>query len=156
MNDTLQLLKEPLQQALRDFAYLDLEVNPGGGEFRSDWALGSAVECAGSCNGTVAVFMNLDLAIRMADGMLGTESNFRQQLDVMGELANVLAGSAFEIFSEGLRPSSISTPKLLSPQLASVIWEGSPVECRYLLQSDSQIEGGLLVAFPRELRSKWN
>ena len=147
MTDCIHLLREPIQHILRDFAYLDLEVLPGYCQFHSDWALASAVECSGRCRVSVAVLMNLNLGIRTADGMLGIESSFRQQVDVLGELANVLAGNAYEILCDGLRPNAVSTPKILTPHLASMIWNGSPGEFRYLLRDGETIEGGLVIAF---------
>ena len=155
MNDSKLALKEPMQQVLRDFAYLDLEVCPCETPFQSEWALNCMVRCGGKCGGTVALFVRLELAIETADNLLGTESDFRQQIDTMSELTNVLAGSAYEIHCNGLRPSDISIPKLLSPHSARCLWNDSPAECRYLLRTERRVEGGLLVALPREWSTQW-
>jgi len=153
MSHAIQLLKEPLQQVLRDFAYLDLELRPGYCDFHNDWELNSAVNCGGSCHGTVAVFVTRELLIRAADGMLAIESTSQEQLDVLGELANVLAGNAYEILCDGLRPAQVTTPKLLAPSAAIEIWNHAPADGRYLLHGEKSIEGGLVVAFPGDWRS---
>ena len=155
MNDLKLALKEPLQQVLREFAYLDLEVCPCNTEFQPEWALNCMVRCGGKCGGTVALFARLELAIQTADNLLGVESDFRQQIDTMNELTNVLAGSAYEILCNGLRPCDISIPKLLSPHPARMLWDNSPEVSRYLLRTEKRAEGGLLVALPGEWSAQW-
>lgn len=150
MNEAMQVIKDPIQEALRTFAYLDVEVCLGAGEFKKDWAICSAVSCDGLNGGIIAVFLRLNLAIQAADGFVGSETDSRQQTDVICELTNVLAGSAYESQYGGVRPRQMTTPQLLSPHAARTLWNGSDLSTRYFLRSATQIEGGLIVALPAE------
>lgn len=152
MSHTIQLLKEPLQQVLQNFAYLDLEIRPGHCDFHDDWEFNSAVNCGGSCHGTVAIFTTRELLIRTADGMLGLDSSPHEQLDVLGELANVLAGNSYELLCDGLRPAQVTTPNLLAQSTAIEIWNNAPADGRFLLHGEKNVEGGLVIAFPGEWR----
>jgi hypothetical protein len=150
-----QALKEPLQDALRDFAFLDLEVCPTEKPFNQNWLACAAVHCGPPNDGAVAIFTNLSTAVQAADGYLGIQSDARQQVDVICELANVLAGQAYEVVRSGKRPEILTPPFLLNADAAQSFWNQSNPNFRFILKSDKEEVGGIIVSLPTEWCAQW-
>jgi CheY-specific phosphatase CheX len=96
-----------------------------------------------------------ELAENVSNNFLGIAegSTATQRTDIISELTNVLAGQAYEILRDHTPPKLISPPELLEIRDAAEIWENSPMECRFVLCSETEDSGGLLV-FSKDERSR--
>ena len=152
MNEASHALKEPLEDVFRKCAFLDLEIRPSAGKFSAAWTLCTSVRCGNNSGVCVVLMATPELATTIADNYLGIPEGSRvgQRIDVISELANVLAGQAFEIVRGGIRPESISLPALLSSREALDAWEQSGRGCKFTICTETETVGGLLVVVKDE------
>jgi len=147
MNGACDVLKEPLEEVFRKFAFLDLELRPTNREFSKKWSLCTRVRCGGDSDIMLLLMTSPELAETIANNFLGVAEGSRpgQRIDIVSELTNVLAGQAYEILRGGTKPKAICPPELLGIRESMDIWEQSPAECRFALCSETEDLGGLLV-----------
>jgi len=156
MNEACQALKEPLEEVFRRFAYLELEMRQSSLRFSTQWTLCTRVHCGRNQDVVVVLMATPEFAATIADNYRGIPEGSRagQRIDIMSELTNVLAGQAYEIARAGGPPKEICPPSLLSVREALEIWNRTSEACKFVLCTETEIAGGLLVTVKDEWSSQ--
>lgn len=154
---------KPMQAAVREsvgdffqqFAYLDVLVGPGGDRPGPEWTLCARVSCDGGAD-EVVVMLNPAFARAVGEGFTGLpEGELPEANDLVLEIANVLAGQAYEIAHGGRKPREIGPPAWMPFEDAAAAWLRAGEDDRHLLAMDEQEQGGLLVACREAWSGQW-
>lgn len=154
---------KPMQAAMREsvgdffqqFAYLDVLVGPGGERPREDWTLCARVRCDGG-EDEVVVMLAPAFARAIGEGFTGQpEGSMEEVNDLVLEIANVLAGQAYEIAHGGRKPKDIGPPAWMSFDEAAAAWSRASEDDRHMLALDDGEQGGLLVACKEAWSGQW-
>lgn len=150
-----EALRDSMQDFFQQFAYLDLAVKPGSDAASNEWTLSARVTCDDGTD-EVTVFFRPDFVRLIAEGFTGEpECPDSGMPDLVLEVANILAGQAYEITHGGRRPASISQPAWLTQEDAKIAWANSSPEHRFVLDLDGQTQGGVLFSIKEAWSSQW-
>jgi hypothetical protein len=143
-------LKEPLQEILQAFAYLEAEAReaPANAGFSADYGARVTLEPTGV--GYIVLLAAHRLVVEAADNFTGCASSTKQWDDVIRELANIVAGRFHAIVRHSHSPAGLGIPSLLNRAQAQQVWQDSSAEQRLVLCDESAAVGGLVWNIPED------
>lgn len=150
-------LKSPIEEVFQKFAYLEIELWPVSVEFSDQWTCCSRVICTGPQSTAVTLLTTADFSATIAENFLGNPKlcSDEQNGDVVRELANVIAGEAFDIMNAGQRPHSIAIPEWLCPADAVRSWDNAAPRNKFLLVTEYDVVGGMIISVVGNWSSLW-
>jgi len=155
MSTPYALMKEPLEELFQKFAYLELALAPGAGEFPRIETLCAQIRYMDDLGGLI-VWSSASFASELAGNFLGkSEIVSDEKFDVIKELANTMAGQVVEILYAGHHPDRIGLPVSISDTVGSALWTSTPPENRFLIRKDEEIVGGIALQLPEVWSGQW-
>jgi hypothetical protein len=150
-------LKTPVEEVFQKFAYLEVELWPVSVDFSSAWTYCSRVNCGGSQPTSVTLLTTASFATMISENFLGSPElcSDERSGDIIRELANVLAGQAFDIMNAGRRPQSIAIPESLDPAAAAKAWANATPKTKFLLVTENEVVGGMIITVAGSWSSSW-
>jgi hypothetical protein len=138
--------RQLIERTFANFGYVYVQPVEAVVPFCSDWSVCAFIETSGD---TLMLACTPELAQLLFDGHTGTANDAAEsaQVDVVKELANVLAGQLYDHFFNGAKPGRISIPTAITAADAAALWDSEVTATKLPLSMDGTLCGALRLEF---------
>jgi hypothetical protein len=137
MSKLIQTAREPLEDLLREFTYMELEIVPAGGMPPSIGV--NAIIEIGKDEGMIAIWATTDFAGEVACNFLGQTSVTKaDKKDIVFELLNTMAGQIIETLYAGHGAKRIQLPGTITPAKSAAVWKSFKPGQRFAIRDESR------------------
>lgn len=137
MSNPLQTAREPLEELLREFTYMELEVVPAAHKAPGGGVI--AVIEIGKNEGMAAIWSTTEFANEVACNFLGQISVTKDdRKDIVFELLNTMAGQIIETFYAGHGAKRIQLPRAVPPSKSAALWKSFSPDMRFTIRDETR------------------